>query len=151
MAGVVIKDYWLLPILAGIALIILFFSIYPYLFYDTMNQWITGFPVQIMSFVCHQNLERTIFLNGIPASVCARCLGIYAGFASGFLSWLKPVTKWGKYSGSILAVAFFAMVLDVIGQWIGFWAGSSPQRLISGVFFGVSLSVYFVMFLHTKK
>jgi hypothetical protein len=33
-----------------------------------------------LSPVCHQAPERSIRMWGFPAAVCARCLGIYAGF-----------------------------------------------------------------------
>ena len=35
----------------------------------------------IGGFICHQMPERSFHLGGLQIPVCARCLGIYAGFA----------------------------------------------------------------------
>lgn len=46
-----------------------------------------------LSPVCHQAPERSILLWGFPAAVCARCLGIYAGFlAAALLGSLRAAT-----------------------------------------------------------
>src|ERR1700674_542860 len=46
---------------------------------------------QAFSHVCHQLPERSFFIEGHPFAVCARCTGIYAGFAFG--SVLYPLTR----------------------------------------------------------
>lgn len=37
------------------------------------------------SLVCHQQPERSFWLFGAPIAICARCLGIYLGAATGLL------------------------------------------------------------------
>jgi uncharacterized membrane protein len=40
---------------------------------------------QMFARVCHQIPERAFYLEGHPFAVCARCTGIYFGFAAGLL------------------------------------------------------------------
>src|ERR1043165_9302763 len=38
---------------------------------------------RVFAALCHQIPERSFYLAGQPLAVCARCFGIYAGFALG--------------------------------------------------------------------
>lgn len=56
--------------------------------------------------VCHQQPERSFFLNGLQLPLCARCTGIYAGLIAGAIAGFFP-------SGSYRMPAI--LVIGVIG------------------------------------
>jgi uncharacterized membrane protein len=41
---------------------------------------------RIASFICHQELHRSLFVGGAPWPVCARCLGLYVAAPLGALA-----------------------------------------------------------------
>src|SRR5919202_1430017 len=45
----------------------------------------SGIIYRAFGFLCHQIPERSFHLEGHPLGVCARCTGIYAGFATSVL------------------------------------------------------------------
>jgi uncharacterized membrane protein len=55
--------------------------------YCSSHGWFAcSFPLSYgFSLVCHQHPERCFWLFGAPIAVCARCLGIYLGAATGLL------------------------------------------------------------------
>ena len=57
-------------------------------------------PVPVAAFlygfgavICHQISERSFHVDGAQLSVCARCLGIYAGFALGAVAMLSTAPR----------------------------------------------------------
>ncbi len=143
----------LLVLFIGISFFLLFFSVSPYLFYDSMRDWVTGFSVQLMSFVCHQNLQRTFFVDGMPAAVCGRCLGIYSGLFAGFFSyfWRNKFACYLRNATFFLSLTSLVIVVDALSQWLELWSGSNNQRFATGIFFGISLSFYLVALLSKQK
>ena len=46
-------------------------------------QFLAGVIYETFRPLCHQIAERSFYLEGHPFAVCARCFGLYAGFAAG--------------------------------------------------------------------
>jgi len=96
--------------------------------------------------VCHQIPERSFTLFGFPLAVCARCLGIYAGFCAGMI--LYPIRR--GFSGVRLPkTALFLMisapiVLDAAANVFGFWDSSNLVRFSLGLLWGSILPFYFM-------
>src|SRR5687768_9603926 len=76
---------------------------------------ISGTLYQAFSYVCHQQSERSFFIAGEPLAVCARCTGLYAGFALTTLLYplfislrrtYPPERKWLFIGAAPLAIDF---------------------------------------------
>ncbi|MGA2586550.1 MAG: DUF2085 domain-containing protein [Candidatus Aminicenantales bacterium] len=98
------------------------------------------------STVCHQIPSRSFHLFGFPLAVCARCLGIYAGFLGGLV--LYPFQR-GFSSVRLPKPAFFWIVsapiaIDAIANRLGFWTGSNVLRFATGFLWGSILPFYFL-------
>jgi uncharacterized membrane protein len=96
--------------------------------------------------VCHQIPSRAFHLAGHPFAVCARCTGIYFGFAAGVLLYplvrsLKrtdtPARKW-------LLLAAAPAVLDFALGLVGVWENTHLSRALSGALLGLAASFYVV-------
>jgi uncharacterized membrane protein len=69
----------------------------------------------LFSGICHQIPERSLFINGVPLPLCARCTGMYLGAAFSLLAlWLI-----GQGRRSILPGIPVSIIL---GVFIALWA-----------------------------
>jgi uncharacterized membrane protein len=107
---------------------------------------ISGTLYQAFSYVCHQQSERSFFIAGEPLAVCARCTGLYAGFALTTLLYplfislrrtYPPERKWLFIGAAPLAIDFGLRLL-------GIWENTHWSRFITGALFG-SVVVFYVM------
>lgn len=101
--------------------------------------------------VCHQMPERAFWLAGHPLAVCARCSGIYAGFAAAVLlyplllpliSRLRPVSGTPRREWLILALA--PTTIDFTLGITGLWANTHLSRSLTGAWLGAWLAFYVV-------
>lgn len=101
---------------------------------------------EAFSHVCHQMPERSFHLAGHSLAVCARCTGLYVGFATvaafyPLLTSLKrvhtPERKW-------LFIAAAPLGIDFALGFIGIWENSHVSRLLTGGLLG-GVSVFFIM------
>jgi uncharacterized membrane protein len=96
------------------------------------------------SGVCHQIPERSFHFWGEPASVCARCLGVYAGFllgTAGFPFARKGLTV-GFPSPWILGAAAVPAVMDYGLAHLGIFDSGNLVRAITGLIPGAAASFY---------
>lgn len=99
-----------------------------------------------LSVVCHQLPERSFYWSGFPLAVCARCLGIYAGFLVGLLAY--PVTRglserafpWRGW----LILAALPTAIDFAGGAAGVFANTATSRLLTGLAAGAG-AAYFIL------
>lgn len=108
----------------------------------------TLFPVavyRIASFICHQQLDRSLFWDGAPWPVCARCLGLYAAAPLGALA--------AAISRLALVPSRNLMLLCLAGAptaatWIAEHAGAVPMtnaaRLAAALPLGAALAYVLV-------
>ena len=92
------------------------------------------FALLIRSFfsgLCHQDPGRSFMVEGSPAAVCMRCLGIYCGAA------LAPLLRVVEAPARrLLAVALLLNLLDVATATLH-WHGNLPlPRFLLGVLLG---------------
>jgi uncharacterized membrane protein len=100
--------------------------------------------------LCHQAPERCFHLQGFPMAVCARCAGIYAGFAAGAL--LYPALRGFSRPRLPSLRAFLAVSapigLDVAGNVFLLWRSPNGIRFLSGLIWGLILPFFVIPAVH---
>jgi uncharacterized membrane protein len=95
---------------------------------------------------CHQIPERSFYLDGHPFAVCARCTGIYFGFAFGAL--LYPLVRSLKRSDAParlwLVVALVPTALDFALDFFGILKNTHLTRSATGALLGAVTAFYVV-------
>lgn len=95
--------------------------------------------------VCHQMPERSFELRDFPLAVCARCFGLYAGFAAGALLYPAarrlsdppPHRRW-------LLLALVPTALDFGLDFGGWWSNTHASRAWTGALLGAVSAFYVV-------
>lgn len=90
--------------------------------------------------VCHQLLDRNLWIGGRYLPVCARCAGAYLGFYIGYL--LLPMRKKEACGPPNLWITFLMvapMIFDAGTQLIGLRTSTNELRLVTGLLFGAAL------------
>ncbi|MEW5901924.1 MAG: DUF2085 domain-containing protein [Acidobacteriota bacterium] len=100
----------------------------------------------VYSNVCHQIPARSFQAFGQPLAVCARCLGIYAGFLFGV--GLYPFV-WGFRRLSLPETKVFVFIslpvaLDTASNFLGLWGSPNGLRFTTGLLWGAILPFYFI-------
>lgn len=99
-------------------------------------------------FVCHQIPARSFHFAGNPFAVCARCTGIYAGFALGVALYPLLVRSWLARAWTPARVWLFIatapMTLDFALGFFGIWENTHFSRLLTGAFFGAVCALFVV-------
>ncbi|MFN2492244.1 MAG: DUF2085 domain-containing protein [Pyrinomonadaceae bacterium] len=97
-------------------------------------------------YVCHQMPDRSFFIGQHQFAVCARCTGLYAGFACAALNYPlvrslrqtdAPPRKW-------LLIAAIPLVVDFTLGFLEIWDNTHFSRFATGALLG-SAAVFYVM------
>ena len=95
---------------------------------------------------CHQIPGRSFYLDGYPLAVCARCAGIYFGFAAGVV--LYPLARSLKRSDAParrwLLVALVPTALDFALDFFHIWENTHLTRSVTGALLGGVAAFYVV-------
>lgn len=98
------------------------------------------------SYLCHQLPERSFSLAGHQLAVCARCTGLYLGFAAAAL--VYPVVRSLKRTDTPgrrwLLLAAMPMAMDVALDLLGVWKNTHLSRLTTGMLLG-SVAAFYVI------
>ena len=101
---------------------------------------------QTFSHLCHQLPERSFFIRGHPFAVCARCTGIYAGFA--FAAVLYPLARSLRQTEAPerkwLFIAAAPLAIDFAIEFSGVWHNTHSSRLSTGALLG-AVAVFYIM------
>jgi uncharacterized membrane protein len=96
--------------------------------------------------VCHQIPERAFWVAGHPLAVCARCLGIYVGFAVAAL--VYPLTRSLRETTTPqrawLIAALLPTSVDFLLGLTGLWANTHSSRFLTGAWLGAWSAFYVV-------
>ena len=121
------------------------------------------------SQICHQISERSFHADGVQLPVCARCLGIYAGFAGGAMfGTLRrfvrgadsvPLRHRGQRpvrgestlarAQAVVAVGAVPTVVTLLAEWVGLWEPSNLTRALAGGPFGAAAGLVVIAVLAT--
>jgi uncharacterized membrane protein len=95
---------------------------------------------------CHQRPDRSYFIEGHKLGVCARCTGLYAGFAITLL--LYPLIRSLRINVNpprqYLILAAIPLAVDFSLTFFGLWENTHTSRLLTGTLLG-SVAVFYVM------
>jgi len=101
-----------------------------------LHQPMVSFTVlAFFSRVCHQEPGRSLWLAGVPMSVCARCLGIYVGAAAGALVRVRH-----EVALRMLAIAAAVNVVDVVAEFAGLHGNWAVVRVCLGIVLGITIA-----------
>ena len=99
--------------------------------------------------LCHQVAERSFAFNGVPLAVCARCLGIFAGFWVALMGLSITSTQVGQRISTKASIYLLLGILSLhflqffIEHSMGL-AGSNAIRFSLGL--GLGAQVIFVIY-----
>jgi len=91
--------------------------------------------------VCHQIDSRSFHFMGFRLSVCGRCASIYGGFLLGILFWRVAFRRPPQNIVMWWCGAFCPMLVDVILEAAGVYAGGIVTRAVTGAWFGILAGV----------
>lgn len=138
------KQWNLHPLFVWIVLpIAVFFVIAawsPPLFYSTITEWHQSWHKAMFSYVCHQNIDRSYIIGGIPQAVCSRCAGIYSGLFLGlafFSNFPAFVDNSKHFIIRIFIVVSLILVLDGFANLFQIWHTGNHARSMVGLFWGI--------------
>jgi len=106
--------------------------------------WAAMLVYRAFAGLCHQQAERSFSLDGHALAVCARCTGIYAGFAAcallyplarGLRRTDAPARKW-------LLLALLPTVLDFVLNFAGLWSNTHASRALTGAIAGAGAAFF---------
>ena len=103
----------------------------------------SGMTYLFFSRLCHQQTSRSFLLCGKQFAVCARCTGIYFGFAGGALLYptLKHWVKSRRIVLIMLTIGSLATGIDVAGNYLQLWQNNVWSRASLGSGIGIVLAL----------
>jgi uncharacterized membrane protein len=106
--------------------------------------WAAGVAYRAFAGLCHQQAERSFAIGGHALAVCARCTGIYAGFAACSLLYPlgrdlrradAPARRW-------LLLALLPTAVDFALDFAGLWANTHASRALTGAVAGAGAAFF---------
>ncbi len=91
--------------------------------------------------ICHQMIERSFQINGIPMAVNTRCFGVFTGL---FVSWLfipalKNRVKNKKWPVFFLIIVVILQIGDYVAGLFSVWNSSNFSRFFMGNLLGAAI------------
>lgn len=96
------------------------------------------------SVVCHQTPERSFHAAGHPLAVCARCIGLYAGFLFGALLYplVRSLRNRETPAREWLLLAAVPTSIDFALGVLGIWENTHLSRSLTGAILGAASAFY---------
>lgn len=133
---------WALVTLLCFALLALIFAA-PFLLAQGYTEP-ASFIYRAFGLLCHQIPERSFHLEGKALAVCARCTGIYAGFAVSVLFYplLRSLKRADSPRRLWLVAASLPIAMDFALGFFGIWQNTHFSRFATGAIFGAACALY---------
>ena len=95
---------------------------------------------------CHQIPERSFFIDGHPFAICARCTGIYFGFAAGvmFYPLVRSLNRVDAPGRKWLVLALVPTAIDFVLDFFGILENTHLSRFVTGALLGGVTAFYVV-------
>lgn len=108
--------------------------------------WVGQWQHQAFFRLCHQIPDRSFWLNGQPMAVCSRYMGIYSGFALGWitlplLGFTGQKFNWPMKNLAVVILLF--NFLDAGGDFFDLWQNTLVSRAMLGSMLGISAALIF--------
>ncbi len=135
----------------------LFFAVVawsPPFFHNSLVEWHESWQRLLFSRVCHQQLDRTFAVQGVPLAVCSRCIGIYSILPVAlvvFSFFFTVLNKAKPYIVRIFAIVSLIVIVDGAANLFHLWQTSDLIRLLTGVFWGLATALLLVIALTTHR
>jgi uncharacterized membrane protein len=112
----------------------------------TGHNFFAATTYRTFSHLCHQLPERSFFIAGHPFAVCARCTGIYAGFAAAaaFYPLARALRRIDTPPRKWLFIAAAPLAVDFAIEFSGIWHNTHSSRLVTGALLG-AVTVFYIM------
>jgi uncharacterized membrane protein len=96
--------------------------------------------------ICHQLPDRSFHLFGEQFAVCARCTGIYFGFAAGVILYplLRSLHDYTTPPRIWLLLSPVPTGIDFALGFFGIWENTHWSRFLTAALFGVVAAIYVV-------
>jgi uncharacterized membrane protein len=96
--------------------------------------------------LCHQIAERSFYVAGHPLAVCARCAGIYVGFALSLVLYplVRDVRRTDAPPRAWLVAVALPTTVDFLINFTGLWHNTHWSRALTGALLGAG-AVFFVV------
>jgi uncharacterized membrane protein len=109
-------------------------------------QALAGTIYKAFSYLCHQIPDRSFFVDEHPFAVCARCTGIYAGFAAAafFYPLIRPLRQTETPARKWLFLAAAPLAIDWSIEFFGIANNTHTSRFLTGALLGAT-AVFFVL------
>jgi uncharacterized membrane protein len=107
---------------------------------------IVAFVFAVGRVICHQQPERSFFLDGDQFPVCARCTGLYISAAAGLAGWVavKAASRWRRLSFDprlairMIVIGGIPTAVSLGTGLTAVWDGSNAIRALLAVPLGAS-------------
>ncbi|MCJ7698090.1 MAG: DUF2085 domain-containing protein [Thermoplasmata archaeon] len=91
--------------------------------------------------LCHQQADRSLFLNGNEMPFCTRCTAIWLGLAIGLGFMVFYTMELNEKFLVAIILSLIPIGVDGIGQLFGFWESINFIRFITGLLAGMVCGV----------
>src|SRR5437868_226418 len=110
------------------------------------HEVVSLFAYRVFAILCLQIPERSFYLDGQPLAVCARCFGIYAGFALGVVCYplVRSLRRTDTPARLWLLLAALPTGVDFALGFTGLWANTHTSRALTGALLGAVAALYVV-------
>jgi len=97
-------------------------------------------------FVCHQRPERSFHIAGYQFAVCARCTGLYSGFALATVFY--PLTRSLKRAETPARIWLFLSAVPLLVDfglgYFGVWENTFLSRFVTGALLSATAVFYII-------
>lgn len=115
--------------------------------FNQSEPWMGQWQHNAFYTLCHQMPDRSYWMNNQPMAVCSRCIGIYSGFALGWIL-LFPLGYKGQQSISwmknLTVILLLVNFIDAGGDIMGYWQNTLLSRTILGSMLGGAAALIFI-------